>query len=118
MNNLIEQFAKEAGMGPLDYDDTFAPNSWAGGSEDLEKFVRLIIQHCKEAVRDTYLPVLEDKKMMECEYWKGYVSCGVDAFCEIDIKFYGEPDEYWNVPAGFSRGNLENDILGKRFEIE
>lgn len=88
MNKRIKELAEQAGF--VDYT---VHNRLESKETVLENFARLIIEECQQAVSDTYEPVREDGEMMIDDYWKGYVSCGTDAFCEIRIRFWEEEDE-------------------------
>ena len=55
--------------------------------ENLEKFAELIVRECMDAVREQYLPVLEDAVMMKDTHWDGYVQCGVDSYVAIREHF-------------------------------
>ena len=54
---------------------------------DKEKFAELIVKECMDAVREQYLPVLEDAVMMKDTHWDGYVQCGVDSYVAIREHF-------------------------------
>lgn len=97
MNNKLKELAEQSGISfkpfivdeeEYDFEDVVVSDS-----DVLEKFAELIIQECKQAAKETYLPVLEDKEMMKCDYWKGYVSGGVDAVCEMKVRFWEDDDE-------------------------
>ena len=60
-----------------------------GSEENLEKFAELIVRECMDAVREQYLPVLEDELMMKDTHWDGYVQCGVDSYVAIREHFFG-----------------------------
>ena len=56
---------------------------------DKERFAKLIVEECMEQVRGQFLPVLEDKIMMQDTHWDGYVQCGVDSYVAIREHFFG-----------------------------
>ena len=80
MNERIRQLAEQAGVYKLDIGDETA--YWV-----LEKFAELIVKECMDAVREQYLPVLEDAVMMKDTHWDGYVQCGVDSYVAIREHF-------------------------------
>jgi len=86
MNEKIKVLMMKAGMFPDDYLNEHWEKNKRGDIEAAKTFADLIIKECLKSVRSTYLPVLEDELMMDCEYWKGYVSGGVDALTEIKIQ--------------------------------
>jgi hypothetical protein len=55
-------------------------------------FAKLIVEECMEQVRGQFLPVLEDKLMMQDTHWDGYVQCGVDSYVAIREHFFGEEE--------------------------
>jgi hypothetical protein len=54
-----------------------------------DEFAELIVRECMDAVREQYLPVLEDELMMKDTHWDGYVQCGVDSYVAIREHFFG-----------------------------
>lgn len=56
---------------------------------DEEMFADLIIKECMEQIRGQYVPVLDDKEMMNTTHCYGYVQCGADSVVAIREHFYG-----------------------------
>ena len=81
MNERIDELMIEAGarfefLHGVHYDDF-----------QYKKFAESIVQECMDAVREQYLPVLEDEVMMKDTHWDGYVQCGVDSYVAIKQRF-------------------------------
>jgi len=58
-----------------------------------EKSDDLIIEQCMKIVHEQYEDLVEDMKInpekwTPKEYWKGYISCGVDSYVAIRQHFY------------------------------
>jgi hypothetical protein len=87
MNERIKQLAEQA----REFATTRHPVSnivLSVNSEKFEeKFAELIVKECMDAVREQYLPVLEDAVMMKDTHWDGYVQCGVDSYVAIREQF-------------------------------
>jgi hypothetical protein len=79
MNERIRELAEQAGYSK-DYLEIGLPSNMA-------KFAELIVKECMDAVREQYLPVLEDAVMMKDTHWDGYVQCGVDSYVAIREHF-------------------------------
>ena len=85
MNERIKLLAEQCyETGPIGKD------GWPEYSKFNEgKFAELIAKECMDAVREQYLPVLEDELMMKDTHWDGYVQCGVDSYVAIREHFFG-----------------------------
>jgi len=58
-----------------------------------DEFAKLIIEECMKVVHEQYEDLVEDMKInpekwTPEEYWKGYISCGVDSYIAIRQHFY------------------------------
>jgi hypothetical protein len=84
MNERIRQLAEQAG-----FMDSWFSESGDDCEQELKKFAELIVKECMDAVREQYLPVLEDELMMKDTHWDGYVQCGVDSYVAIREHFFG-----------------------------
>jgi hypothetical protein len=84
MNSQIEKLALECGAWHQVYE---SKRFMHDHNFDIEKFAELIVKECMDAVREQYLPVLEDAVMMKDTHWDGYVQCGVDSYVAIREHF-------------------------------
>jgi hypothetical protein len=84
MNERIKLLADQAG-----FMDSWFSESGDDCEQELKKFAELIVRECMDAVREQYLPVLEDELMMKDTHWDGYVQCGVDSYVAIREHFFG-----------------------------
>jgi hypothetical protein len=85
--NRIEELAEQA----AEYCKT-QPREIAGTMWE-RKFAELIIEECMKIVHEQYEDLVEDMKInpekwTPKEYWKGYISCGVDSYVAIRQHFY------------------------------
>jgi hypothetical protein len=87
MNERIRELADEAGLRFTQLMSNPMVPVVDGKETDLEKFAELIVKECMDAVREQYLPVLEDELMMKDTHWDGYVQCGVDSYVAIKQHF-------------------------------
>ena len=94
MNELIKQLAIQSGVAwqaqPPHFSNTDNPIDFPqSANAELERFAEAIVRECLTAVRDTYMPVIEDGdvNMIQNPHWDGYAQCGVDADVEIQLRF-------------------------------
>jgi len=76
VNSQIQSLLDQARTSTSSIDDIF------------EKFAKLIVNDCISVVRNEYASVHTDESLMDDEYWKGYVSCGVDSIVAIRQHFF------------------------------
>jgi hypothetical protein len=73
MNERIKELAKEAN---LDY-DTHIPNAWAGTSEDLERFAKLIVNECVDLILKSEEDVFDEEDPNN-PYYQGMIRGKLD----------------------------------------